>query len=80
MARMTAAVIVAEGSGFRSALVRGVGVALTTLTPHRVPFKFCSDVDEAMIQLSPVVPTAFGGVAALKGAIEQLRAAMPRAP
>lgn len=75
--KMTAAVFVAEGSGFRSALVRGVGVALTTLMPHKVPFKFCSDVDEALIQLSPAIPAAFGGVAALKLAIDQIRAAMP---
>ncbi|HEY6081032.1 MAG TPA: hypothetical protein VIW29_19590 [Polyangiaceae bacterium] len=80
VARMTAAVIVAEGSGFRSALVRGVGVALTALAPHRVPFRFCSDVDEAMALLSPTIPSAFGGVTALKGAIEQVRAAMPRTP
>lgn len=77
--RMAGAVIVAEGSGFRSALVRGVGVALTALVPHKVPFKFCSDLDEALIELSPAIPASLGGTKALKVAVEQLRAAMPPA-
>jgi hypothetical protein len=78
--RMAGAVLVAEGSGFRSALVRGVGVALTALVPHKVPFKFCSDVDEALAELSHAIPSATGGIKALKLALDQVRAAMPAAP
>ncbi len=74
--QMDAAVFVAEGSGFRSALVRGVGVALTTLMPHRVPFKFVSTIDEGLACLSPKIALSFGGVAVLRKAVDELRAKM----
>ena len=38
--KLAVAAMVAEGGGFKNALVRGVGVALTLLAPHKVPFKF----------------------------------------
>lgn len=38
---------VPEGSGFRSALVRGVGIAVSAFAPSLLPFKFASDVNEA---------------------------------
>lgn len=47
------AVIVAEGGGFRAALVRGVGVALTALVPHRVPFVFAGSAREGVERLAP---------------------------
>jgi hypothetical protein len=46
--KFAAAVIVAEGGGFRSALVRSVIVFLTTIVPHRVPFTFSGSVAEAV--------------------------------
>lgn len=72
--KMAGAVFVAEGSGFRAALVRGVGVALTTLVPHRVPFKFFGTIGEALQQVVPKLPANSGGVFALKAEIERLRA------
>lgn len=72
--RMVGAVIVAEGSGFRAALVRGVGLALTTLMPHRIPFKFVSSVDEAIDHLAPKLPVASGGASVLRSVVEHLRA------
>jgi hypothetical protein len=74
--RMALAVIVAEGGGFRAALVRGVGVALTTLAPHSLPFKFVNTVDNAMALLKPHVSIAAGGVDGLRMALGEMRAAM----
>jgi len=71
---MALAVIVAEGGGFRAALVRGVGIALTTLMPHRVPFKFVNTVDEALALLKPHLSDAAGGTEGLRDALAELRA------
>ena len=73
--RLAAAVMVAEGGGFRSALVRGVGVALTALMPHRVPFTFTTSVDDAVRVLGPYLPTRCGGPAELAAEIARIRAA-----
>lgn len=75
--RLAAAAIVAAGGGFRAALVRGVGVALTALMPHRVPFKFFGTVDEGCYYIAQKLPREAGGVAALREAVETLRAAAP---
>jgi hypothetical protein len=74
--RMALAVIVAEGGGFRAALVRGVGVALTTLAPHRVPFKFVNTVDIAMGLLKPHISLAAGGTEGLRSALAEMRSQM----
>src|SRR5262249_45293256 len=47
LTRMKVAVAVTEGGGFRAATVRGVGTALTTLMPHRMPIKFVDGIDPA---------------------------------
>jgi hypothetical protein len=73
---LAVATMVSEGSGFRAALVRGVGLALTALVPHKVPFKFCSDVEEAVLKLAPALPPRAGGSAGLRSAIEIIRAKM----
>jgi hypothetical protein len=77
--KMVGAVFVAEGSGFRAALVRGVGLALTTLMPHRIPFKFVTNVDEAIDHLAPKLPVASGGAPVLRSVVERLRASTPSA-
>jgi hypothetical protein len=74
--RMALAVIVAEGGGFRAALVRGVGVALTTLIPHSVPFKFVNTVDDAVVLLKPHLSLAAGGATGLLHALAEMRAQM----
>jgi len=74
--QMALAVIVAEGGGFRAALVRGVGIALSTMMPHRVPFKFVNGVEEALALLGPHLPKAGGGVAGLRDALSELRHAV----
>jgi hypothetical protein len=75
--RMALAVIVAEGGGFRAALVRGVGIALTTLMPHAVPFKFVNTVDDALVLLRPHLSTAAGGTEGLRRAFEEMRGQIP---
>lgn len=72
--KMSAAVIVAEGGGFKNAIVRGVGVALTVLTPHAVPFKFCGNVAEGVELLARFIPESVGGAAELSLAIAEVRA------
>ncbi|MET0794173.1 MAG: hypothetical protein ABW061_21810 [Polyangiaceae bacterium] len=74
IAQMAAAVIVAEGGGFKNAIVRGVGVALTALAPHKVPFKFSGSVAEGTQLLSRYIPEAQGGAAGLLLAVEEVRA------
>ena len=61
--QMAAAVMIAEGGGFKNALVRGVGLALTALAPHKVPFKFASSVTEGVQIIARFLPAELGGAA-----------------
>lgn len=70
---MAEAVIVAEGSGFRSALVRGVGVALTAVMPNKVPFHIVATVEEGAPHLAPHLPANADGAAGLLRAVVKLR-------
>ena len=72
--RLAAAVVVSEGGGFRSALVRGVGVALTALLPHRLPLKFAGSVEEATRSIERFLPDTSGGAPRLNAEIAQGRA------
>ena len=74
VSKMAIAVIVAEGGGFRNAIVRGVGVALTLLAPHAVPFKFCGSVAEGADILARFLPKSAGGATELALAIAEVRA------
>lgn len=76
--KMATAAMVAEGSGFRTAIVRAVGVTLTTLVPHKVPFKFFANVEAAIEELAPHLPPGSGGATALRRVIEELRADMAK--
>jgi len=70
---MALAVIVSEGGGFRGALVRAVGVTLTTMIPHRSHFKFVNDLDIAAQLLKPYLLPGSGGAEGLIRATEELR-------
>lgn len=74
VSRMAGAVLVAEGGGFRAALVRGVGLALTTFAPHKIPFQFFDNVDSAIAALAPHLAPSSGGPVGLARAIRDLRA------
>lgn len=70
---MSLSVVVAEGGGFRAALVLGVGVTLTTLLPHRSKFKFENDLGTAIRLLEPHLMPGTGGAEGLETAVEELR-------
>lgn len=65
---------VAEGSGFRAAIVRGVGLAVSTFAPSFLPFKFASSVREAAVAIEPQLSARAGGSEALIEAVADLRA------
>lgn len=71
--KLAVAVMVAEGGGFKNALVRGVGVALTLLAPHKVPFKFTSTVEEGAALVAPFLPAQAGGARELALAVAEAR-------
>jgi len=75
--KMAMGVIVSEGGGFRGALVRAVGVALTTIMPHRSPLKFVNDVETAVGLLKPHLVLSTGGVQGLLKAVADLRTMIP---
>jgi hypothetical protein len=74
VAQMRLAVVVAEGSGFRGALVRGVGAALTSILPHRSRFKFVDDVAAAAELMAPHLAAGSGGPEELLSVIADARA------
>lgn len=71
--KMRLAAIVAEGGGFKNALVRGVGVALTVLVPHQVPFKIAGSVEEGVALVAPFLAKGSGGSAELLLAVADVR-------
>jgi hypothetical protein len=74
--QMEEQIVVAEGSGFRAALVRSVGLALSTVAPKSLPFKFVGGVEEAGILIRPHLTPAAGGIVGLQRAIKDVRAKM----
>lgn len=66
-------IFVGEGSSFRVALIRGVGLAVSTLAPSLLPFKFASGLDEAALAIAPNLSPQAGGAAGLKAAVTTLR-------
>jgi len=75
VSKMAVAIVVAEGGGFRASLVRAVGIALTVLMPHRVPFKFVSRVADAWPLLLPHLPRGTE-LSELLNATEEVRGAI----
>ncbi|MEI9938552.1 MAG: hypothetical protein WDO69_15145 [Pseudomonadota bacterium] len=71
--KFSLATIVAEGGGFKNALVRAVGLALTVLVPHTVPFKFASNVEEGAALVAPFLSAASGGEAELIAVVADVR-------
>lgn len=65
---------VAEGSGFRAAIVRGVGLAVSAIAPALLPFKFASSAEEAAATIAPSLSRHAGGALALLDAAKLLRA------
>lgn len=65
--------IVAEGSGFRGALVRGVGTAVSALAPSLLPFQFPASVNDAVATIAPSLSPRSGGAPALVEVVAFLR-------
>jgi hypothetical protein len=78
--QMLNAIVVPEGSGFRGAFVRGVGVALSALSPRALPFKFVGTVNEAASLVESSLSPQAGGARGLLDRIEQLRREIPKRP
>lgn len=75
--KLALAIIVGEGGGFRASLVRAVGITLTTLMPHRLPFKFLSNVEDALTVIAPMLSPGAGGIVGLRRALEEGRSQFP---
>jgi hypothetical protein len=73
VSRMSLAVIVAEGGGFRGAIVRAVGLTLTTMMPHRSRFNFVNDIETAAGMLAPHLSPGTSGAAGLVRTVQELR-------
>lgn len=66
-------IVVAEGSVSRSALVRAVGLTLSSLSAASLPLKFAVSLDEAALTLAPDLSPQVGGAEGLKAAVAELR-------
>jgi len=76
VSKMSISVVVAEGSGFRSALVRAVGVTLTTILPHSSKFRFVNDLNNAVQLIEPHLEPRTAGTRGLLAAVDELRGKM----
>jgi hypothetical protein len=76
VSRMVVSVVVAEGGGFRGALVRAVGVTLTTILPHSSKFRFVGDVASAVQLIEPHLEPGNRNGGALLAAADELRGKM----
>ena len=76
--RMGASVAVAEGGGFRLAMVRGVAAGLALVLPTKVPYTFVETVEQGAAVLAPKLSPASGGVPGLLRAVRALRAHLGR--
>jgi hypothetical protein len=72
--QMSAQIVVAEGGGFRQAIVRAVGVTLSALAPRALPFRFASSLMEASVLVAPHLSPGAGGETALLQALQAARA------
>jgi hypothetical protein len=67
-------IVIAEGSVSRSALVRGVGLTLSSLSASSLALKVAVSLDEAALTLAPHLSAGAGGAEGLKAAVADLRA------
>lgn len=69
-------VVVPEGGGFRSALVRSIFGGIGALLRQAFPFKFAESIDAALKLLEPHFSPAAGGAEALRRALGKMRATL----
>jgi hypothetical protein len=71
--QMSQQIVVADGGGFRGAIVRAVGLTLSTLSPGTLPFRFVGSVQEATALVAPYLTPRAGGEPALRRVLEGVR-------
>jgi hypothetical protein len=71
--QMSQQIVVADGGGFRGAIVRAVGLTLSTLSPGTLPFRFVGSVQEATTLVAPHLSVAAGGEKALRRVVDGVR-------
>ena len=71
--QMSQQIVVADGSGFRGAMVRAVGVTLSALAPRALPFRFVGSIPEATALVAPYLSTHAGGEATLQRVLGEIR-------
>jgi hypothetical protein len=71
--QMRQQIVVADGGGFRGAIVRAVGLTLSTLAPSTLPFRFVGSVHEATTIVSPHLSVTSGGEVALRRVVDGVR-------
>jgi hypothetical protein len=71
---------VAEGSHSRAALVRGVGLTVSTSAPSPLPLRFALSMDEAAQLLAPHLSTPTNGAERLKAAVDWVRSRLEALP
>jgi hypothetical protein len=71
--QMSQQIVVADGGGFRGAIVRAVGVTLSALAPRALPFRFVGSVPEATTLVRPHLSPRAGGEAALQRVLGEIR-------
>jgi hypothetical protein len=67
-------IFLSEGSGFRAALIRGVGLTVSALAPSLLPFKFAASLDEVGVTMAPHLSPSSGGPEGLKKVVSDLHA------
>lgn len=75
--KMHIAVVVAEGGGFRNAIVRGVGLTLSTIAPRSLPFQFVGSVPEGAKSIAPHLPRPARGTSGVEKAVSDVRSRLP---
>lgn len=71
--QMKEQIVVADGGGFRGAIVRAVGLTLSTLAPRTLPFRFVGSVTEATALVAPHLSRTSGGEVALRRVVDGIR-------
>jgi hypothetical protein len=71
--QMSQQIVVADGGGFRGAIVRAVGLTLSTLSPGTLPFRFVGSLDEATALVAPHLSRSAGGQVALRRVLNGVR-------
>jgi hypothetical protein len=70
---MSQQIVVSDGGGFRGAIVRAVGLTLSTLSPNTLPFRFVGSIQEATTLVAPHLSASAGGEGTLRRIVEGIR-------